>query len=93
MSQTLPETLVGWKSLPRTGPYPGDDELPGILVIGVNPLSKKGDETHQVKLAAFCHNVLWMEGVRVMKSQRLACCAAALGWGSGNHGGRRQSLS
>ena len=55
------ETLGCWKNLPRTGPYPGDDELSGVLVVGVNPLPQKGDEAHQVKLAAFCHKVLWIE--------------------------------
>lgn len=61
---------------PRDSTYPGDDELTGVLVVGVDPLPKKGDEAHQVELAAFCHNVLWIEGMKVVKSQRLACYAA-----------------
>lgn len=44
------------------GPYPRDDELPGVLVVGVNPLPQQGDEAHQVKLVALRHDVLWIEG-------------------------------
>lgn len=38
--------------------HPGDDELPGMLVVGVNPLPQQRDEAHQVKAAALGHNVL-----------------------------------
>lgn len=44
-----------WKPLCT---YPGYDELPGVLVVGVNPLSQQRDEAHQVKLVALRHNVL-----------------------------------
>lgn len=53
------------------GPYPGDDELPGVLVVGINPLPQQGDEAHQVELVALCHDVLWVKGMR----------AACWGWG------------
>lgn len=43
-------------------PHPGDDELPGVLVVGVNPLPQQGNEAHQVKLVALCHNVLSIKG-------------------------------
>lgn len=46
------------------GPYPGDDELPGVLVVGINPLPQQGDEAHQVELVALCHDVLWVKGMR-----------------------------
>lgn len=45
----------------RTKPvrtYPGYDELPGVLVVGVNPLAQQRDEAHQVKLVALRHDVL-----------------------------------
>lgn len=44
------------------GPHPGDDELPGILVVGVNPLPQQGNEAHQVKLVALRHDVLRIKG-------------------------------
>lgn len=47
----------------RARSYPGDDELPGVLVVGVNPLPQQGDEAHQVKLVALCHDVLGVKGV------------------------------
>lgn len=40
------------------GTYPGYDELAGILVVGVNPLTQQWDEAYQVKLVALCHDVL-----------------------------------
>lgn len=43
--------------------YPGDDELPGVLVVGVNPLPQQGDEAHQVELVALCHDVLGVKGM------------------------------
>lgn len=38
--------------------YPGYDELPGVLVVGVNPLTQQRDEAHQVELVALRHDVL-----------------------------------
>lgn len=58
---TKPEARLGWRGC-WAGPYPGDDELPGVLVVGVNPLPQQGDEAHQVKLVALRHDVLWAKG-------------------------------
>lgn len=54
------QILLNYRFVPA-GPYPGDDELPGILVVGVNSLPQQGDEAHQVKLVTFRHNVLWVK--------------------------------
>lgn len=48
--------LTGTRGAVHT--YPGYDELPGILVVGINPLAQQWDEAYQVKLVALCHNVL-----------------------------------
>lgn len=36
---TKPEVHHSWSKCCGASPYPGDDELPGVLVVGVNSLS------------------------------------------------------
>lgn len=48
--------LAGTHGTPCT--YPGYDELAGVLVVGVNPLTQQRDEAYQVKLVALCHDIL-----------------------------------
>lgn len=57
MGHSVPEfRLAGTHGTPCT--YPGYDELAGVLVVGVDPLTQQWDKAYQVKLVAFCHDIL-----------------------------------